>query len=54
MAKYLIVNADDYGMCHAANEAVAELFDGGFLKSATVMMRCENTKNLESHNSRGF
>ena len=25
MAKYLIVNADDYGMCHAANEAVAEL-----------------------------
>ena len=40
MAKYLIVNADDYGMCNAANAAVAELFEGGFLKSATVMMPC--------------
>ncbi len=40
MAKYLIVNADDYGMCNAANEAVAELFEGGFIKSATIMMPC--------------
>lgn len=40
MPKYLIVNADDYGMCHAANEAVAELFEGGWLKSATLMMPC--------------
>ncbi|MBO7320246.1 MAG: polysaccharide deacetylase family protein [Clostridia bacterium] len=40
MAKYLIVNADDYGMCHAANEAVAELFEGGWLKSSTIMMPC--------------
>lgn len=40
MAKYLIVNADDYGMCHAANEAVAELFQNGRLKSATIMMPC--------------
>ena len=40
MAKYLIVNADDYGMCKAANSAVAELFEGGYLKSATVMMPC--------------
>ena len=44
MAKYLIVNADDYGMCHAANEAVAELFEGGFLKSATIMMPCPTAK----------
>lgn len=40
MAKYLIVNADDYGMCNAANEAVEELFLGGWLKSSTVMMPC--------------
>ncbi len=40
MAKYLIVNADDYGMCNAANEAVEELFIGGWLKSSTIMMPC--------------
>ena len=40
MAKYLIVNADDCGMCHSANLAVMELFEGGFLKSSTIMMPC--------------
>lgn len=40
MAKYLIVNADDYGMCKAANTAVHELFEGGWLKSSTIMMPC--------------
>lgn len=40
MAKYLIVNADDYGMCNSANEAVEELFQNGRLKSATIMMPC--------------
>lgn len=45
MAKYLIVNADDYGMCNAANQAVAELFEGGFLKSATVMMPCPTARD---------
>ncbi len=45
MAKYLIVNADDYGMCNAANQAVAELFEGGFLKSATIMMPCPTAKD---------
>lgn len=40
MSKYLIVNADDYGMCGAANEAVAELFNNERLKSATIMMPC--------------
>ena len=44
MAKYLIVNADDYGMCKAANEAVQELFLGGFLKSSTVMLPCPAAK----------
>ena len=44
MAKYLSVNADDYGMCTAANEAVHELFLGGWLKSATVMIPCPAAK----------
>ena len=44
MAKYLIVNADDCGMCHAANAAVMELFEGGFLKSSTIMMPCPAAK----------
>ncbi len=45
MAKYLIVNADDYGMCTAANQAVEELFLGGNLKSATVMIPCPAAKD---------
>lgn len=45
MPKYLIVNADDYGMCTAANEAVEELFLGGWLKSATVMMPCPGAEH---------
>ena len=40
MPKYLIVNADDYGMCKAANTAINELFEGGWLKSSTIMMPC--------------
>lgn len=44
MAKYLIVNADDYGMCTAANEAVQELFLGGWLKSSTIMIPCPAAK----------
>ncbi|MCR4616312.1 MAG: polysaccharide deacetylase family protein [Clostridiales bacterium] len=41
MAKYLIVNADDFGMCNSANQACFELFESGCLKSATVMMPCK-------------
>lgn len=40
MAKYLIVNADDFGMCKAANEAVFDLFKSGKLLSSTIMMPC--------------
>lgn len=45
MPKYLIVNADDYGMCNAANEAINELFEGGWLKSSTIMMPCPAAKD---------
>ncbi|MBR3974927.1 MAG: polysaccharide deacetylase family protein [Clostridia bacterium] len=40
MGKYLLVNADDFGMCKSANEAVFDLFKNGRLKSATIMMPC--------------
>ena len=40
MDKYLIINADDYGMCHAANGAVADLFQKGGITSATIMTPC--------------
>ena len=38
--RYLIINADDYGMCHAANEAVEDLFNNGLITSATLMTPC--------------
>ena len=40
MAKYLIVNADDFGMCEAANDAVIDLFEKGRLFSSTIMFPC--------------
>ena len=39
-ARAIILNADDFGMCHAANEAIAELLLAGHLDSATVMTPC--------------
>ena len=38
--RYLIINADDFGLCHSANQAVFELFEGGYLRSSTVMTPC--------------
>lgn len=40
MERYLIINADDFGVCHAANEAVEELFDRGIITSTTLMTPC--------------
>ena len=38
--KYLIINADDFGLCHSANAAVMDLFESGSLLSSTVMVPC--------------
>lgn len=38
--KYLIINADDFGMCHAANQAVINLFNDKLITSASIMPVC--------------
>jgi hypothetical protein len=38
--KILIVNGDDVGMCHAANEATVESLEKGLMTSATMMVPC--------------
>ncbi len=39
-ARVLLVNADDFGMCHAENAATVEGLDTGAYDSATVMVPC--------------
>ena len=39
-ARLLIINADDFGMCHAVNEAVFRAFRNGLLRSTTLMVPC--------------
>ena len=39
-ARLLIINADDFGMCHAINEAVFRALKKGLLRSTTLMMPC--------------
>ena len=40
MDKYLIINADDFGMCRAHHIATVDLFAKGTVTSATVMAPC--------------
>ncbi|MCM3274132.1 polysaccharide deacetylase family protein [Paenibacillus elgii] len=46
--RLLIVNADDFGMCHAVNEGVRQLLMEGAISSATVMMPCPWAKEAVS------
>jgi len=39
-AKLLIINADDFGMCHSANMGTFKGFEAGGLSSATIMTTC--------------
>jgi chitin disaccharide deacetylase len=36
----VILNADDFGMCHAANTAIIDLLTAGRIDSTTVMVPC--------------
>jgi chitin disaccharide deacetylase len=38
--KYLIINADDFGMCHAMNAATIGLLEDDLITSATLMAPC--------------
>lgn len=39
-ARLLIINADDFGMCHAVNQAIMSALAAGVVRSATVMAPC--------------
>ena len=39
-ARGVIINADDFGMCHAANTAITQLLDAGRIDSTTLMVPC--------------
>lgn len=39
-ARLLILNADDFGMCHAADEATAQALKTGPVSSCTLMVPC--------------
>jgi chitin disaccharide deacetylase len=39
-ARLLLVNADDFGMCHAVNEAIIRSLEEGIIGSTSVMVPC--------------
>ncbi len=39
-ARLLIINADDFGMCHSVNQAITTALTGGIVRSASLMMPC--------------
>ena len=39
-ARLLIINADDFGMCHAANAAITRSLTDGVVRSTTLMVPC--------------
>ncbi|MBQ8893916.1 MAG: ChbG/HpnK family deacetylase [Clostridia bacterium] len=40
MKRYVILNADDFGICHSQNLAIMELFRCGGISSSTIMTHC--------------
>ena len=39
-ARLLLINADDFGMCHAINAAIFRTLTEGVVRSTTLMMPC--------------
>lgn len=42
-ARLLIINADDFGMCHAVNEAIIGALTAGVVRSTSLMVPCPGT-----------
>jgi hypothetical protein len=38
-ARLLLVNADDFGMCHAVNAAIIRTLQDGIVRSSSIMRR---------------
>lgn len=38
--RLLLINGDDYGVCHSVNQSVQHLLAAGAISSATIMMPC--------------
>ena len=47
--KVLIVNGDDTGMCHTANQATLECLRAGLMTSATIMVPCPWFPEIAAH-----
>lgn len=43
--RYLIVNADDFGICRETNDAIEHLFNEGRITSTTVMIPCPESRD---------
>jgi predicted glycoside hydrolase/deacetylase ChbG (UPF0249 family) len=47
--RYLIINADDYGICRETNEAIEQLFREGRITSTTVMVPGKESQAAIAH-----
>ena len=43
--RFLIINADDYGVCTATNEAIEQIFNEGAISSTTIMTPCPGAED---------